>query len=220
MSRNAEYDQALKNLESVLTAPDRLSGFGDVPKEEILSRALTITNRMLQIYEAKDTDYSDNDLPMGNLRESTEWGIQPWRAVMIRLGDKKRRIASFVKRGQYQVPDENVDDTLLDFANYCMFGVVLYSEAVKTYLSDIELRWKPESRTEFEQKAWQVRDLMYSMAAAAIHSKILYEFQTVTSTRRDIKVPPTLKWYEEPWQMLNAQYNNISQFATHVGRHL
>src|SRR5579862_6103946 len=104
MSRNKAYDNVLQELTNYLTDNINISGFfQNIPNEEIKNKYLNLTQKMLQTYESKDTDYSENDLPMGNLRESSSIGIEPWKGVLLRIGDKKRRISSFVKRANYLV---------------------------------------------------------------------------------------------------------------------
>lgn len=144
MSRNKMYDEVLDKIKNDLNEvyyPD----FGIINNIEVKENIVSLLDRMKSVYEAKDSDYSENDLPMGNLMESLELGIEPWKGVLLRIGDKKRRIGSFVKKLNFQVKDEAVDDTLVDMANYAMLGYVLWKQKYQNSSAnniEIEHAWK------------------------------------------------------------------------------
>lgn len=127
MSRNKIYDNLIDELKTFFNDQcDFNLWYIKVPDAKI--KAINLLQQMHDVYVAKDSDYSENDLPMGNLRESTELGIEPWKGVLLRIGDKKRRIGSFISKGDYQVKDEAVEDTLIDMANYSLLGASLFVE--------------------------------------------------------------------------------------------
>lgn len=109
-------EQLKSAVHSVLTTPSEI---------EVTESKL---DRMLEIYESKDRDYSGNKKPMENLRASEEFGIEAWRGVLLRMGDKYRRIKSYEETGTYHVADESVEDTLIDLSNYSILCALLYSE--------------------------------------------------------------------------------------------
>lgn len=158
MSRNKMYDEILDKIKNELTEIN-YSDFGILDNQSVKLTVVSLLDRMKAVYEAKDSDYSENDLPMGNLLESQELGIEPWKGVLLRIGDKKRRIGSFVKKSNFQVKDEAVDDTLVDMANYAMLGFVLW----KQKYSEVSSR---DVETEY---AWK------SLAKFCIITKILFE---------------------------------------------
>jgi len=125
MSRNTRYDNYINLLKKHFQ--ENVSSTHEVDLE-FRSKALNIIQGMHDVYVAKDSDYSENDLPMGNLRESSELGISPWKGVLLRIGDKKRRIGSFINKESYLVKDEAVEDTLIDMANYALLGAALFDE--------------------------------------------------------------------------------------------
>jgi hypothetical protein len=126
VSRNLLYDKFIAESKDYFQDFDFKSiGFTDNSNSE---KACALLDRMQAVYEAKDSDYSENDLPMGNLRESIELGIEPWKGVLLRIGDKKRRIGSFIKKESFLVKDEAVDDTLVDMANYSFLGCALMGD--------------------------------------------------------------------------------------------
>lgn len=128
MSRNKLYDKYLNDLKNYFKNEQDFSKFR-LETDKCKSAALNLLQNMHDVYVAKDTDYSENDLPMGNLRESIEMGIEPWKGVLLRIGDKKRRIGSFINKNGFQVKDEAVEDTLVDMANYSLLGAALFTES-------------------------------------------------------------------------------------------
>lgn len=126
MSRNIMYDKFVDDLKNYFI--DCRFNHWFIKDENAKTKALNLLQNMHDVYVAKDSDYSENDLPMGNLRESSELGIEPWKGVLLRIGDKKRRIGSFILKQEYLVKDEAVEDTLIDMANYSLLGASLFCE--------------------------------------------------------------------------------------------
>lgn len=187
MSRNKMYDEILDNIKSELVEvyyPD----FGIINNLEVKHSVVSLLDRMKAVYEAKDSDYSENDLPMGNLIESLELGIEPWKGVLLRIGDKKRRIGSFVKKLNFQVKDEAVDDTLVDMSNYAMLGYVLWKQKYQESSSNVE--------TEY---AWKF------LAKSCIITKILFENR---------ESPNIDRWTSSSgWGNILKHYDTLAQFA-------
>lgn len=131
MSRNAAFDAEIDLLKVVFTKDipfDEFDFYEPLKNSLSRTRAIEILVQMQAVYEAKDTDYASNGKPMGNLRSSEDVGVPAWKGVLIRVGDKVRRIASFMERGEFKVADEKLVDTLQDLANYALLGVVLLAE--------------------------------------------------------------------------------------------
>jgi hypothetical protein len=87
----------------------------------------SLCERMVKITRAKNADYSGaGDDPFANFRQIGHL-LQTPNAVeqgfLTRMSDKMARIASFIAKGQLQVKDESVEDTLLDLANYCLLMI-------------------------------------------------------------------------------------------------
>ena len=89
-----------------------------------------LLEKMKDIHLKKDADYA-GDMPLKNLRYSENFGIEAWRGVLIRMGDKWSRILELTKNGKTHVEDEKLEDTLLDLANYCLLCIILMREAEK-----------------------------------------------------------------------------------------
>jgi hypothetical protein len=186
MSRNKMYDEILTNLKNEFATVD-FATYGLSDNEKIYKNICDLLDRMQAVYEAKDSDYSENDLPMGNLLESQELGIEPWKGVLLRIGDKKRRVGSFVKKEKFLVKDEAVDDTLVDMANYSMLGCVLWCQKYSSSRMD-----------------HKVHNHWISLASYCIITKILFE------NRMEEKSSP---WATTGWENVLIHYNNLANFA-------
>lgn len=104
----------------------------------VLQEASDKLSDIQKIFMQKDTDYSANGQPLGNLRSSVEYGVAPYLACLIRLNDKIQRVGTFMRKGKYLVVDEKLTDTLGDLANYALLTVVLAAEdfAIDAVLED------------------------------------------------------------------------------------
>lgn len=77
--------------------------------------------RMLEVAFAKGHDYATAEDPLSNMRGCTEIGVPASVGVYIRMMDKWSRLTEFVKKGVFEVEDEKLFDTLIDFCNYACF---------------------------------------------------------------------------------------------------
>lgn len=75
-----------------------------------------ITDSMFETYKKKNADYgsSFDDL-------FDEFGMT---SALLRMKDKYNRLKSITEKGEIQVKDESVEDTLLDLANYAVLTVI------------------------------------------------------------------------------------------------
>lgn len=96
--------------------------YQDTPQGRLAYYMEEKTQRMLEISRAKNADYTGaSDDPFANFTRVESLGIcSPEIGFLTRMTDKLCRIASFAKKGELQVKDESVEDTLLDLANYCL----------------------------------------------------------------------------------------------------
>jgi hypothetical protein len=81
-------------------------------------RQLCHTARTISI--AKNHDYTgDASDPFANFARVEAMGICSTQVgFLVRLTDKLSRIATFAKHGRLEVPDESVQDTIIDAINY------------------------------------------------------------------------------------------------------
>jgi hypothetical protein len=185
MSRNKEYDEQITKFKSTFENFD-FETYG-LYREEVIFKISTLLDDMQAVYEAKDSDYSENDLPMGNLLESQELGIAPWKGVLLRIGDKKRRIGSFVKKQEFLVKDEAVNDTLVDMANYSMLGFVLWSQ-----------------KFNFSNENSEIVNSWEWLALNCILTKVLFDHKNIVGVS---------DWAEIGWPEILRHYNVLAEFA-------
>mgnify|MGYP000992372499 CR=1 FL=1 len=191
--RCPEYNAALSRLETDCLNPTIMYGFNGAPFNKIQDSIRAIIADMLSIFEAKDTDYASNGKPMGNLRSSEQLGVPAWKGTLLRMGDKKQRICSFASRGEFQVKDEQIADTLKDLANYACLASVLFDEKFPNQA--FGRGYEPE----------KVMNHFHMLAVRAIHCKALSEaseqYSNVTS------------WRAEPLTDLLFHFDEIAAFA-------
>lgn len=89
-------------------------------------RFLALLDEMATLHRAKSSDYGAGQDPLANLRASARFGISPWKATLIRMGDKMTRLESFAVKGE--LANESFEDTLRDLACYSLLALILYGE--------------------------------------------------------------------------------------------
>lgn len=79
------------------------------------TKHMQICKEMNELYKRKNADYGD----------SFSKTYEEYGAVMlaIRLEDKLQRFKRLIK-AKNQVQDENIQDTLIDLANYAIMGII------------------------------------------------------------------------------------------------
>jgi hypothetical protein len=91
-----------------------------------VSQARKVQDELLEIFRKKNSDYGDAFADYGPV------------GVLVRMGDKIRRVQSITSSGIVLVDDEKLRDTLLDLANYSIMAVMLLDEKSSKILSDQE----------------------------------------------------------------------------------
>ena len=202
MSRNPAFDQLLQELCAAVSGP--AAAYGDTPTSVYQDLAQVLTQDMLRTYEAKDQDYASNGKPMGNLRGSEHLGIPAWKAVLLRMSDKKQRITSFINRGRFEVEDEKVTDTLIDLANYALLGMILFREIYDTSKIVDESTWNHDLGPA------KIADHhFFNIATCALRSKILHEL----NRNEESTAQP---WDGENWAKLITSFEQVASFARSV----
>ncbi len=89
-------------------------------KEEYLQFHKEICDKMMELTKRKNNDYTGgSDDPFYNFTKVEFLGItETERGFLTRMFDKLARVTTFVNKGVLLVPDEQVEDTLMDLANY------------------------------------------------------------------------------------------------------
>lgn len=75
-----------------------------------------ILQEMSDVHERKNADYGNNFH-----KRFKRWGFI---TALLRLSDKMERLENIYEKGQIEVKDESVEDTLLDLANYAVMTLV------------------------------------------------------------------------------------------------
>ncbi|MBO8180289.1 MAG: hypothetical protein H0Z19_07395 [Archaeoglobus sp.] len=95
-------------------------------RDELVDFLKGLYAEALDIVELKNTDYATDDDPLSNFHLVEELGIvETEKAIFVRLSDKYARLANFLKRGDFTVKDERIEDTIKDLINYA--GILLYA---------------------------------------------------------------------------------------------
>lgn len=99
-------------------------------KQEYFKFAQSFFNECLEISKKKNADYTgENDNPFSNFTGVESLSIRTEQGFLTRMMDKMCRIGSFVSKGELQVNDESVKDTLRDLANYsCLLAGYIESK--------------------------------------------------------------------------------------------
>lgn len=86
-----------------------------------------ILTELGKLHDKKQQDYGNLEDPFANLNASSQFGVEPWRATLVRMNDKWSRIQSFAQRGDLE--NESVIDSLMDIAVYSVICIVLMEES-------------------------------------------------------------------------------------------
>lgn len=116
-------------------------------KESIFNK---YTDKMKDLYIKKNHDYGDSVS-----KTFDEYGLT---SFLVRMDDKMNRIKNLNKSNDVAVIGENIEDTLLDLANYAVLALTEIEYRKKLLLSeaneidqDIELR-KSQLEIDYEFK--------------------------------------------------------------------
>lgn len=75
-----------------------------------------ILKEMSEVHQRKNADYGNNFH-----KRYEKYGFL---TALLRLTDKMERLENIYEKGEIQVKDESVEDTLLDLANYAVMTIV------------------------------------------------------------------------------------------------
>ena len=91
-------------------------------------RFYEILDVIKKLHDDKRHDYGAGDDIFANFRLSELAGISPWKGSVVRMGDKYARISNFIKKGDFNIKEENIKDTLMDMAIFSLITIILYEE--------------------------------------------------------------------------------------------
>ena len=94
------------------------------------NRFFELVELIKELWINKNAGYSgkDNPDPYANFRLSEWFGVTPSRGVMVRMSDKFKRLSNLAKDPNNDKVGENMKDTLLDMAVYCLILICLLEE--------------------------------------------------------------------------------------------
>lgn len=81
-----------------------------------------------EMHDRKQADYGIEGDPFYNIKQSANWGIEPWVGAMMRADDKMGRLRSMALNGG-ELVNEPVEDSLMDIAVYALIALVLRKSA-------------------------------------------------------------------------------------------
>ena len=87
---------------------------------------LRILKEIGDLHKKKGADYGVEDDIFLNIRQSMDWGVQPWVGAMVRAGDKVVRLKAAASGSDLE--NEGVEDSLIDLAAYAIIALALYRE--------------------------------------------------------------------------------------------
>lgn len=88
-------------------------------REELLQIHRDLCSRSCDLMKKKSEDYATGDDPFANFKRGEILGFATSEeGLMLRVVDKISRISTFLKRGQLNVENESVEDSIMDIINY------------------------------------------------------------------------------------------------------
>ena len=77
------------------------------------NRFYQLLDEMKSLHDKKRHDYAQEQDPFANFRLSELGGIDAWKGIAVRLGDKYSRLMSFIDKGELKFKEENIKTYLL-----------------------------------------------------------------------------------------------------------
>lgn len=74
-------------------------------------------DKSLDIIAKKNQDYATGEDPFKNFRFSEMMGVDPQRAILVRISDKLARMSNLLDKPP-AVVEENIEDTIIDAIGY------------------------------------------------------------------------------------------------------
>ncbi len=92
-------------------------------REQLLACHHYLTDKAVQLMNAKNIDYASSDDPFRNFRMFGGLGI------IVRMSDKLARLRTFEENGNFAVKSESVEDVCLDLINYAVLYLAYKQQA-------------------------------------------------------------------------------------------
>lgn len=111
-----------------------------------VEQLMIIQNEAKELFIKKNTDYGDAFAEYGAI------------GVLVRLGDKIKRLQSITNNSITLVEDEKLRDTLIDLHNYAAMGIMLISQGyngdgINTTMEDLHIDNKTDKT---DNSTWEI----------------------------------------------------------------
>ena len=93
-------------------------------RQDLICRILECMVKDMEIIKAKNADYSSEEDALDNFRDFGAMGI------VVRIGDKYKRLKTFAKAGSYAVKGEGFLDSIRDLRIYGYLAEVVFNEEI------------------------------------------------------------------------------------------
>ena len=93
-----------------------MSDYSNESRHDRVAQMIKIQEEAKSLFKRKNTDYGDAFADYGTV------------GVLVRMGDKIRRLQSISNRGINLVKDESLRDTLIDLHNYTTMAIMLLDD--------------------------------------------------------------------------------------------
>lgn len=90
-------------------------------------RYYELLEKMADIHDRKNNNYSETGNPLSNLKECEKFQVPAHIGTMVRMSDKWSRLVQLIG-GKQDLVGESIKDTLLDLAIYCLLEYILIEE--------------------------------------------------------------------------------------------
>lgn len=99
--------------------------------KQLLENLIKRYSECVDIVRVKNQDYATEIDAFKNFRHAALAGVEPERAVLVRISDKMARISNLIDK-ENAVKDETIQDTINDAINYmAILGAMLEDNAKK-----------------------------------------------------------------------------------------
>jgi len=78
------------------------------------------------LHQSKAGDYGTSADPLANMRDLAEFGLPEWWLPAFRIGEKMRRVRSYIRNGSLN--HDSIEDDLKDIACLSNIALILYRE--------------------------------------------------------------------------------------------
>lgn len=86
-----------------------------------------LLDELRDLHRRKTNDYS-GEIPLQEMRDIEEFGVDPYIGVIIRMRAKFGRLKNLVRNKEMMCKSESILDTLMDIASDALIAIIFYKE--------------------------------------------------------------------------------------------